>query len=145
MQCSLQLRYMQQYQQRMAQIAAQEAAGPQFKRQKSEAGGWQEVGATAGGWEPVTTASEAAGVKPELQLGEAGDRLLLLSSAACQQKRIPSSGLALACLLMVRWNAPLDNADACLWCPRRWGAVHPVQSTAEGGAEDQADDEWEDA
>ena len=68
MQCSLQLRYMQQYQQRMAQIAAQEAAGPQFKRQKSEAGGWQEVGATAGGWEPVTTASEAAGVKPELQL-----------------------------------------------------------------------------
>ena len=22
---------------------------------------------------------------------------------------------------MVRWNAPLDNADACLWCPRRWG------------------------
>ena len=68
MQCSLQLRYMQQYQQRMAQIAAQEAAGPQFKRQKTEAGGWQEVGATNGCWEPVATASEAAGVKPEPQL-----------------------------------------------------------------------------
>ena len=68
MECSLQLRYMQQYQQRMAQIAAQEAAGPQVKRQKTEAGGWQEVGATTGGWEPVTTASEAAGVKAELQL-----------------------------------------------------------------------------